>query len=373
MKVVFISNYLNHHQLPVCKEFIANSVDFTFIATTPVPKVRIDFGYQDMNKEYDFVLPVYEGNIDKAIKLCSDADIVIVGHAPYMFIKERLKQKKLTFCYSERIYKQKRRYLLLPLYAIKQFFKNGIHRNFYLLCASSYAYGDFAKTLAFIGKGYKWGYFPEVKEYENIETLINGKEKNSILWAGRLFSFKHPELAIETASRLKQNGFDFHLKIIGNGPMEAKLRKMIKDYGLEEYVSLLGQMSPQEVRKYMEKSEIFLFTSDRNEGWGAVLNEAMNSGCAVVAGDKIGSVGFLIKNGQNGYVFKNRNKKSLYKSVEKLLVSEEKRIIGKNAYKTVLEEWSAKTAVKNFLILSENLQNGLKNGNITEGPCSKVK
>ena len=45
---------------------------------------------------------------------------------------------------------------------------------------------------------------------------------------------------------------------------------------------------------YMESSHIFLlFTSDRNEG--AALNESMNSGCAVVASDAIGSVPYLMR------------------------------------------------------------------------------
>jgi hypothetical protein len=37
-------------------------------------------------------------------------------------------------------------------------------------------------------------------------------------------------------------------------------------------------MPPEEVRVHMEQSNIYLFTSDFGEGWGAVLNEAMNSG-----------------------------------------------------------------------------------------------
>ena len=36
----------------------------------------------------------------------------------------------------------------------------------------------------------------------------------------------------------------------------------------------------------MEKADIFLFTSDRREGWGAVANEAMNSACALVVSGK---------------------------------------------------------------------------------------
>ena len=80
---------------------------------------------------------------------------------------------------------------------------------------------------------------------------------------------------------------------------------MIREKKLEDCVHMLGAMSPDEVRKHMEQANIFLFTSDRNEGWGAVLNEAMNSGCAVVASHAIGSVPYLIKNGNNGYIYEN--------------------------------------------------------------------
>ena len=62
----------------------------------------------------------------------------------------------------------------------------------------------------------------------------------------------------------------------------------------------------------MEKTGIFLFTSDRQEGWGAVLNEAMNSGCAVVASHLIGAVPFLKKKKKNGLVYSSGDRKTLF-------------------------------------------------------------
>ena len=84
---------------------------------------------------------------------------------------------------------------------------------------------------------------------------------------------------------------------------------MIRSKGVEDCVEMLGAMSPDEVRAYMERADVFLFTSDFNEGWGAVLNESMNSGCAVVASHAIGSVPFLIKDGVNGLIYENGNQK----------------------------------------------------------------
>ena len=76
------------------------------------------------------------------------------------------------------------------------------------------------------------------------------------------------------------------------GEMEEQLHNMIRDKSLEDCVEMPGAMKASEVRSYMEKADIYLFTSDFNEGWGAVLNESMNSGCAVVASHAIGSVRF---------------------------------------------------------------------------------
>ena len=127
------------------------------------------------------------------------------------------------------------------------------------------------------------------------------------MWAGRVIDWKHPEAAIETAKRLKADGQDFELLIIGNGAEEEKIKKAIIENRLQNEVKMLGAMSPDMVREYMEKAQVFLFTSDRQEGWGAVLNEAMNSGCAVVASSMIGAVPYLIDNGNDGLIFKDQD------------------------------------------------------------------
>lgn len=107
-----------------------------------------------------------------------------------------------------------------------------------------------------------------------------------------MIKYKHPELVIEIANHLKKNNIDFKINVLGTGEMKELLIKKIAYNNLYENVFILGAMNPNEVRKYMEKANIFLFTSNYEEGWGAVLNEAMNSGCAVVASHAIGSVPF---------------------------------------------------------------------------------
>ena len=77
----------------------------------------------------------------------------------------------------------------------------------------------------------------------------------------------------------------------------------IKKQGLENHVHLLGKMPNGEVMEAMRSHHIFCFTSDKNEGWGAVLNEAMSSGCCPVSSIATGSTPYLIKDGVNGFSF----------------------------------------------------------------------
>ena len=226
-----------------------------------------------------------------------------------------------------------------------------------------------------MNKAYKWGYFTELKRYDDVDTLVEKKQPASILWVSRFIGLKHPECAIEVAKRLKSEGYEFKLRMIGNGELEEEIKERVKAEGLSDRVELLGSMKPHEVREHMEKSEIFLFTSDRNEGWGAVLTESMNSGCAVVADHAIGSVPFLVEHGENGLIYEDGNFEDLYNKVKWLLDHpEERKEMGKKAYRTMLDEWNAENAARKLLELSERLLSGEQRAFPFEsGVCSKAE
>jgi len=375
MKVTFFSNFLNHHQLPFCLEMKKILGDnFKFVASEKIPDDRIKLGYDDMNKSYDFVVRTYE-NEEEAYKLGIESDVVIIGSAPVKYVKERIKNKKLTFRYSERIHKggfKFRTYLsLIKHYTFKE------RKNVYLLCSSAYSSYDFNRSFAYIGKCYKWGYFPEVKEYD-LDNLFKKKNNkvDEILWVGRFLDWKHPEKVIEVVKKLKEENYKFHVKMIGIGPMFDEINDLINKYKLNDVVKLMGAVNNKEVRSYMEKANIYLFTSDYNEGWGAVLNESMNSGCAVVASHAIGATPFLIKNNENGLVYKDESLDDLYIKVKKIINNKKlQKKLGTNAYKTMTKYWNAECAAKELLKLCDYLLKNKKskeNSNVNK-PCTKAK
>ena len=240
-----------------------------------------------------------------------------------------------------------------------------------MLCASAYTAADYAKFGLFKGKCFKWGYFPECKRYESVDDLMSKKIKNEILWCGRFLDWKHPDDVLKVAKRLKDDGAQFHINLIGTGEMKIELERMCEKFDLSEYVTFVGSVSSDKVREYMERASIYLFTSDRKEGWGAVLNEAMNSGCAVIASNEAGSTKYLLDNGKSGIVYQSGDLVSLYQSVKNLIVDNDLcRKLGANAYEDIINEWNADVAAQKFIVLSENILCGEPTNKYLDGVCS---
>ena len=379
MKVTFISNYLNHHQLPLAKALLdIPEIDYTFVATTPFNTERAAMGYKDINKEFDFVIRAYEnhGIEKKAHELALESDIVIVGSAPDSYMSERLRKGKTTFHSSERYYKNDVNIKTFPRFLASSMKHLWPYQNkpLYFLCSSAYTAWDVNRFSNFKNRCYKWGYFTEVKEIEP-NKIHNHRShvKPVILWAGRFISWKHPEDAIRVARYLQHFGYDYELRLIGGGELEGQLRSMVDEYNLWENVTFLGFQPPEKVRKNMEEADIFLFTSDFAEGWGAVLNESMSSGCAVVASHAIGAAPYLIQDGINGFLYKFGNENQLFARVKTLMDHPEIRArMGSKAYEDISRFWSPEIAAKRLIQLASSIDKGQLH-HFENGPCSKAE
>lgn len=374
--ITFFSNFLSEHQIPFCNAmYKLTNGEFRFVETEPMSTERIVLGFTDSGRQYPYSVRSYESK-DKeqyALELADSSDVVIYGSAPDGLFRQRSHKGKMTFFYSERLYKRGYQWYKMPYRIVKNLCKNSGNRNQYLLSASAFAPWDFALTFQYVGKAYKWGYFPEAKQY-NVEALIDNKQLHSILWVGRFINWKHPEICINLAKRLLADGVDdFSINMIGTGTMVEQMKSQILIEHLDNHIFVLGSMKPKEVRKHMVESEIFVFTSDRNEGWGAVLNEAMNSGCAVVASSEIGSVPYLINDNENGLIYQDGNLDDLYAKVKELYNDSNKRKqLGEAAYHTIVDLWNADVAAERLIQLIDDIKKYKMSDRFKTGPCSKA-
>lgn len=356
MKIVFLSSCFSHHQKPLSEALMERS-DFAYVEVLPLTEAYRSLGW-GTGETPSYVHRMAEDPAG-CEQLILDADILIYGAAPQALLKPRIRAGKPILRYSERPLKKG----LEPTKYLPRLLRwhrwNPPGKPIYMLCASAYTAGDYARFGLFRGRAYKFGYFPECRRYPSLPDLMQGKDRREILWCGRFLDCKHPDDAIEALRRLRAEGSDCHLTMIGSGEMESVLREKIRACGLEDVVTLIGSMSPEVVRDRMEKAGIFLATSDRREGWGVVLNEAMNSGCAVVASRDAGSTLYLVRDGENGLTYHAEDVDGLCRAIRRLLCEPETQVrLGEAAYRTISEEWNAEVAAERLLTLGECILRG---------------
>ena len=103
-----------------------------------------------------------------------------------------------------------------------------------------------------------------------------------LLCVARLVSFKRIDIAIETVSRLRGDGVEAALTIVGDGEDRPRLERLAKALGLSEAVDFVGWLDdPKELREYYRKAFALLLPSEI-EGFGMVVLEAMAAGTPVV-------------------------------------------------------------------------------------------
>jgi len=382
MKITMISNYINHHQIPFSNALYEKlGTDYHFIQTEPMEEERIQMGWGVEAEKIPYVV-----FLDKQLELCKqlidESDVLLVGWMEREdLIADRLNSDKLTIRISERLYREGQWKAISPKGLIRKYKEHTSHRKnpVYLLCAGAYVPSDFSIVKAYPNKMYRFGYFPEFKEFtiEQLQKMhVWGNKKNQeeiqIVWAGRFIPLKHPEFAIKLAESLKKQGYRFHIHMVGGGELEGELKQSVKRKELQGKVTFYGFLKPTQVRKIMEKCHIHLFTSNYLEGWGAVVNEGMNSGCVEVANVEVGAAPFLIQHGINGLVYKDGNYEDMEIQVRFLLDNPTKATdMGIKAYKTIATQWNATEAANRLLKFYDDW----KNGNIElpkEGPFSSA-
>jgi glycosyltransferase involved in cell wall biosynthesis len=383
MRLVFVSNYINHHQMPVSRELNRlcreQGGSYVFVQTEPMEQERVDMGWGEENlKEGDFVRSYWEDE-NGCQRMIEEADAVIFGGCEdERYIEARLEAGKPVWRYSEPLYKTGRYKFVSPRGLRKKYHDHTRYRKkrVYLLCAGAYVAGDFRLVGAYGGKRFRYGYFPAFRQ-QDPKKLMAGKDQASqgqlrLLWAARMIDWKHPETALQVAAGLREQGIDFRLDMIGGGALAPEMQERARALGLEGQVAFLGYRSPEETRDYMEKAHIFLATSDRQEGWGAVVNEAMNSGCALIAGKGMGAAPYLVRHGENGYLYDHKNPRQAVELAGKLAKdAAQRRRLGSAAYETVRTLWNSQVAAQRLYACIAAEIAGQELPEYEEGPLSR--
>lgn len=119
-----------------------------------------------------------------------------------------------------------------------------------------------------------------------------------VLNVANMVSIKGHTRLIDAFAMLSKMDPDLELKLVGDGPLKAKLKERVISLGLQNKVTFIPSASRQEVAELMRDAQLFVLASDY-ETFGVVLIEAMACGTAVVA-TNVGGIPDLVDPGVSG-------------------------------------------------------------------------
>jgi glycosyltransferase involved in cell wall biosynthesis len=194
----------------------------------------------------------------------------------------------------------------------KVIYRRGMNHPIKASAINRYFYTNYLTDIIANSQDVKKSVFKNIRELESKITVIpNGvtidqsivhtparKPQLLIGNLGRLVEQKGQEDLIELGTLLRMDNQDFHIYIGGEGNQRQKLESAIEEKDLEEYVTLLGEVSPED---FFPKIDYFVFPS-RFEGFSNAILEAMQYGKPVFCYD-VASNTEIIENGKNGFVF----------------------------------------------------------------------
>lgn len=149
---------------------------------------------------------------------------------------------------------------------------------------------------------------------------INGKKV--AISVGRYLYIKGYDLLINTWKNFDK---DWELLIIGSGPEELTLRKIIKENELKN-VKLIGFKTKQELSKYYLAADLFILPT-RGDVWGLVVNEAMAYGLPVITSNKCIAGEELIGKTNKELIFNIDKNNELLEKIKLIMCSEKRRKI----------------------------------------------
>jgi len=189
----------------------------------------------------------------------------------------------------------------------------GLHRRtrrltegFYRGAGAIVAYGEHVKRFLAAVPGvdeeklFVAGQAIEPSRFEAVQPASNGSSE--VLFIGQFKAYKGIETLLDAADRL--DGGQIRLRLVGNGPLESRIRARAAD---RPNLELVGHVPQEQLPAQLARSRCLVLPSvttelDR-EPWGIAVNEAMHAGVPVVASTAVGAAaGGLVRDGHNGLV-----------------------------------------------------------------------
>ena len=180
-------------------------------------------------------------------------------------------------------------------------------------------------------------------DYSAIVKRHELEGKKVVLFVGRLVYHKGLDYLIDSAKFMSK---DVRYVVVGSGDYLDKLRRRVKEKGVEDKVIFTKSVSFDDIPKYFACCDVFVLPSvSRLEAFGLVVLEAMASAKPVIVSN-IPGVRELIEDGKEGFHVEPMNAEDLAEKINLLLSDPAlRKDMGRNGRKKVEKEFTWDTVV----------------------------
>lgn len=170
---------------------------------------------------------------------------------------------------------------------------------------------------------------------------------------GRYNYQKAYDVLVESVCLLAEKNKNFHFCFIGTGEEETKIKQLVKDKNLEQYITFVGYT--KEIFKYMLGFDIFILTS-RYEGVPYVLLEAMYLEIPIIC-TKVGGIDNILTNNENALITDSDSPEQTSKAILKLISDPVlRKKLAQNSKELIHSFTSQKMANDTSHLYTENLR-----------------
>ena len=379
LRVLQVTNIISHHQLPLarCLAAILGDDNFRFAVTEKPDSERRQLGWKTDEEDLWILRPgEVEADLTEFERWWIEADVVFSGERLMDLMEQRTDCCKLTFYMSERWWKPPlgSARLLHPRYALIafRFRRLAASPHFHYLPIGEYAASDMRLIARFHGRMWRWGYFTSTPE--PLPSCNRSEAGFRVLWAGRMLGWKRVDTLIQAFSGLLAQRPDATLTLVGDGPQRGSLEKLALQMLPAGSYRFLPPQPVTEITGMMRQHHVYVLPSNAYEGWGAVVNEAMAEGCAVIASESAGAAKSIIRHDGNGLLFVPGDWRGLSELLGSLARDASVRDrLARAGQRVMVECWSPQVAAERFLSVAHAVLGGQSRPLFSEGPMSLIE
>lgn len=147
----------------------------------------------------------------------------------------------------------------------------------------------------FINRQKTFQFLYVTKSYEN--EVYDANERVKFIFVGGIDKRKNIIPFVKWMMKYPNQNFDF--EIYGSWTKDEVLRKLVEN---STNIHYFGKKDYSFVRIAMAKAD-WLVLPSLHDGWGAVVNEGLQSGCKILVSKQSGASSIIIRNTSLGYVF----------------------------------------------------------------------